>query len=94
MEERQIINLSDGGVGFNGNFAVQTQNSFGYIMCVLDSHPVPLFIRGEFVYCIPTTDQVHSFKIGFKFDKEQIECGDIIKEYVQKKLAEKNKNSK
>lgn len=44
MDSKQVVNLSDGGVGFNENFEVKTQNSYGYVMFILDNWPVPLFI--------------------------------------------------
>lgn len=89
---RHLINLSDGGVGFNGDLEVKTDNSWGYVMLILDNWPLPLFIKGQFVYCIPTKDQEYAFKIGFKFDQASLDCADIIKEQVQRKLAEKANN--
>lgn len=89
MDARQLINISDGGVGFNGNFEVHTHDSYGYVMFILDNWPVPLFIRGQFVYCVKTKDQAHAYKIGFKFDQEALDCIEIIKQQVRFKLAEK-----
>lgn len=89
MDSRQVVNISDGGVGFNGNFEVHTHDAWGYVMFILDNWPVPLFIRGQFVYCVKTKDQAHNYKIGFKFEQSALDCADIIKEQVEIKLAEK-----
>lgn len=81
-QHQQKVNLSDGGIGFYSDCALNTIESNVYIMILLSSHPTPLFIKGEFLYCRLEPQENARYQVGFQFDSPNSREGNIIRKHI------------
>ncbi len=72
LEPLVNINLSAGGMAFYDNNHNDTDNII-YIMLIIDSHPVPLLLKGRVAFCLELDDQAFNYRSGIQFETDGFE---------------------